>query len=109
MNYIEITSRNNEKIKSVAKLVSSSKERKSTSLFVLEGARLCFDAAKSGYTVKEAYFTCAAVSKFSDYTDFISENAESVYMITEEVSEKLSDTVNSQGFLRCRNETPQGV
>lgn len=97
MNYIEITSRNNEKIKSVAKLVSSSKERKSTSLFVLEGARLCFDAAKSGYTIKEAYFTCAAVSKFSDYTDFISENAESVYIITEKVSEKLSDTVNSQG------------
>ena len=79
MNYTEITSRNNEKIKSVARLVSSSRERKSTSLFVLEGARLCFDAAKSGYAIKEAYFTRDAVTKFSDYTDVIADCAKSVY------------------------------
>lgn len=97
MNYIEITSRNNEKIKSVSKLVASSKERKSASLFVLEGARLCSDAVKSGYAVKEAYFTRDAVSRLSEYTDIISENAERIYMITDEVSQKLSDTVNSQG------------
>lgn len=98
MNYTEITSRNNEKIKSVARLVSSSRERKSTSLFVLEGARLCFDAAKSGYVIKEAYFTRDAVTKFSDYTNVIADCAKSVYLITDEVSEKISDTVNSQGI-----------
>lgn len=98
MNYTEITSRNNEKIKSVARLVSSSRERKSTSLFVLEGARLCFDAAKSGYEIKEAYFTRDAVTKFSDYTDVIADCAKNVYLITDEVSEKISDTVNSQGI-----------
>jgi len=97
MNYIEITSRNNEKIKSAARLVSSSKERKSTSLFVLEGARLCFDAAKSGYKIREAYFTASAVSKFPEYISAVSENAEAVYSVTDEVAEKLSDTVNSQG------------
>lgn len=107
MNYSQITSRNNEKIKSVVKLVANSRERKSTSLFVLEGARICTDALRSGYTVKEVYFTETALLKFSKAIEEITEVAENSYLITEEIKEKLSDTVSSQGIfcvveMKCR-------
>ncbi|NLA73383.1 MAG: RNA methyltransferase, partial [Clostridiales bacterium] len=36
-----ITSRNNEKIKLAAALMTSADKRKQTGLFLLEGARLC--------------------------------------------------------------------
>lgn len=97
MNYTEITSRNNEKIKYVNKLVSSSKERNSASLFVCEGLRLCFDAVKSGYEIAETFITKDAVSKYSEKAQLITESAQQAYIISDEVKDKLSDTVNSQG------------
>lgn len=97
MNFIEITSRNNEKIKYVNKLVSSSKERNLAGLFVCEGIRLCYDAAISGYEIKEVYITDSALKKYDEKAQTLIDNAEKIYLITEEVKDKLSDTVNSQG------------
>lgn len=97
MNYIEISSRNNEKIKYVNKLVTSSKERNRASLFVCEGIRLCYDALISGYSIKEVYITYDALSKYNEKAQVITDNADKVYLITDEVKDKLSDTVNSQG------------
>lgn len=48
----KITGKNNEIIKGVKKLFTSSKERKAQGLFVLEGARLVFDALNSSYEVE---------------------------------------------------------
>ena len=110
MNYIEISSRNNDKIKYAAKLVSSVKERNAASLFVCEGLRLCSDAVYSGYTVKELYVTSEALSKNPEKIGEISEKSESVYLINDAVKEKLSDTVNSQGVFVVaemkQNESP---
>lgn len=110
MNYIEISSRNNDKIKYAAKLVSSAKERNAASLFVCEGLRLCCDAVYSGYTVKELYVTPEALSKNGEKIGEISEKSESVYLINDSVKEKLSDTVNSQGVFVVvqmkQNENP---
>lgn len=94
-NYI--TSRSNDKIKYVSKLVSSSKQRNSDGLFVCEGLRLCCDASKSGYDVSELYITEDAFLKNGDR---IAEcfSSSDVYIITDEIADKLSDTVNSQGI-----------
>ena len=54
----KITGKNNEIIKGVKKLFTSSKERKAQGLFVLEGARLVFDALNSSYEV-ETFFLLA--------------------------------------------------
>lgn len=97
MNYIEISSRSNEKIKYVAKLVSNTKERKNSGLFVCEGMRLCYDAAVSGYEIKEVYITNEALAKYRQKAQKLTENAANVFIITVEVADKLSDTVNSQG------------
>ena len=100
----KIISVQNAKIKQVSKLVASAKERKKSGEFVLEGVRLCRDAALSGVVIKEAYFTADACSKNREDIDFIVSKAESSYEISEEVAKKLSDTQTSQGvFLKCEN------
>ena len=53
----KIISAQNPKIKRFSKLVSSSKERKKTGHFVVEGVRLCRDAAQSGVKIKELFLS----------------------------------------------------
>ena len=48
----KITGKNNEIIKGVKKLFTSSKERRAQGMFVLEGARLVFDVLNSFYEVE---------------------------------------------------------
>ena len=55
-NFMRITSRNNEKIKAFVKLRDSARARNTEGLFVLEGARLCFDALESGLQCAGAFF-----------------------------------------------------
>lgn len=100
----KIISAQNPKIKQFSKLVSSSKERKKTGHFVIEGVRLCRDAAQSGVKIKELFFTSQAYSKYPCDIDFIIDKAENSYEISAEVADKISDTENSQGvFLKCEN------
>lgn len=100
----KITSVQNGKIKQMSKLVSSSKERKKTGEFVIEGARLCRDAVQSGVKIVEAYFTSDALSKYSEDTALVSSKAENFFEISDEVAKKLQDTESTQGiFAKCKN------
>lgn len=100
----KIISVQNTKIKYVSKLVSSAKERKKSGEFVLEGVRLCRDAALSGVIIREAFFTADAYAKNTEDVDFIVTKSDASYEISEEVAKKISDTQTSQGvFLRCEN------
>lgn len=99
-----ITSVQNGKIKQMSKLVSSSKERKKTGEFVIEGARLCRDAVLSDVEIVEAYFTSDALSKYSEDAELVYSKAEFSFEISDEVAKKLQDTESTQGvFVRCRN------
>ena len=85
----KITGKNNEIIKGVKKLFTSSKERRAQGLFVLEGARLVFDVLNSFYEV-EIFLITQRKSKSS-------------YFISDTLSQKLSETKNSQGiFAVCK-------
>lgn len=97
MNYTDITSRNNEKIKYAAKLISSAKQRKQDALFVCEGVRLCCDAFSSGYEIVDCFVTEEALVKHGDKMSNMLDGAKALYRISEEVAQKLSDTVSSQG------------
>lgn len=97
MDYIVISSRSNDRVKYINKLMSSSSLRRADLLFVLEGARLCSDAVRSGYEVAELYLTEKAGEKYADLLTDTLEACNKVYIITEEVADKLSDTVSSQG------------
>lgn len=99
----KIISRSNEKIKAVAFLGTSAKARRETGLFLLEGARLCADAAMSGARIVQAFLTAQAMEKYANYVDPIIKNAGECYEITQEVGSRLTDTLSSQGvFCVCR-------
>ena len=98
-----ITSKTNKIVKDTKKLMTSSRERRERSLFVLEGARLCFDVLNSVYKVKCVLITDKAYEKYKDSADALIKESEASYFISEEVAEKLGDTQNSQGvFAVCK-------
>lgn len=98
----KITGKNNDLIKNVKKLLSSSKQRREQGLFVLEGARLVFDVLNSFYKVKCFLITEDAFEKFRLKADEMINTSESSYIISDELAQKLSDTQTSQGvFAVC--------
>ena len=95
---MQLTSLSNEKIKQVARLVTSSAERHDRGLFVIEGARLCLDAVLSGISPVEAYYTPQALEKYPNELEKILLLAKTKYEITEQLAEKISDTKSPQGI-----------
>lgn len=98
-----IISRNNPKIKYFAKLTADASFRKSEGLFTLEGQRLCCDASLSGIGITDAFITENAMKKYASSLDVLTEKSDRVFLVTDEVSARLSDTKNSQGvFCICK-------
>ena len=98
-----ISSRNNDKIKYAVKLRELARFRRENGEFFAEGARLCSDAAKSGVTIRALFVTEGALKKYGEYIKDIENAAEEIYTVSDEVSEKLSDTKNGQGvFCICK-------
>ncbi len=105
MEYQYISSRTNDTIKHYTKLLSSKRQRDAEGVFVCEGLRLCRDALESGFRVKEMFFTREALDRhFSDFESLLSGN-ERLFVITDELAKKMSDTVSSQGiFTVCERK-----
>jgi TrmH family RNA methyltransferase len=98
----KITGKNNDIIKNVKKLLSSTSKRREQGLFVLEGARLVFDVLNSFYKIKYFLITEDAYEKYQSKADLMVSACDSAYIISNEISEKLSDTKSSQGvFAVC--------
>ena len=93
----ELTSRNNPVIKDATAL-KELKERKKTGLFLIEGARLCKDAALNSIAIKQFFVTQKAKDKYPEEFLLLEEKAEKCYLIPDSVAEKLTDTKNPQGF-----------
>lgn len=99
----KITSKNNNIIKDTKKLFTSSKIRKESGLFPLEGARLCFDVLNSFFAVDTVLVTEELYSRYSERVDSLVEISDRAYLITKDVADKLSDTPNPQGiFVVCK-------
>lgn len=98
-----LTSKNNEKIRSAVAVRDSSKTRRESGMFFLEGARLCSDAAENGIKIFRTFLSKTARRKYGDRCKSIVNASEEVYEISDEVAAKLSDTQNPQGiFAVCR-------
>lgn len=99
----KITSRNNDRIKYAVKLKEKDGFRRSEGLFIVEGARLCYDAALSEVQITELYATPDALERYADYISLIQEKAERCFEISGEVAQKLADTKSTQGvFCLCK-------
>ncbi len=97
MNFEQILSKNNERIKRVHRLVSSSTERTELGLFVLEGLRLCRDAAQNEVRANELYFTEYAYSKFTTDIELMAQKSDRAFCVTDDIFKKMSATDNAQG------------
>lgn len=99
MSDFVITAKNNPKIKDVKALLTSSKERKNSGLFVLEGVRLCLDAVKSGCEIVSVFCTENCAEKYVDEINGLRENCENFYTVSVDVLKSISDTVTPQGVV----------
>ncbi|MGN1328737.1 MAG: TrmH family RNA methyltransferase [Eubacterium sp.] len=99
----KITGKNNDIIKGVKKLFSSSKLRREQGLFVLEGARLVFDVLNSFYEVKCFLITEKSFEKYEEKAKQLVDVSEKAYLISNDIADRLSQTQNTQGiFAVCK-------
>ncbi len=96
MQIFPLSSKDNPKLKSAAKLVRSKKERQQQAAFLAEGLRLCQDALQSGLAPKRVFVT-QAMQQRPECRELLERSPEN-YCITEEMAAKLSDTQTPQGI-----------
>ena len=89
-----VTSRNNPKIKDIVKLRKSSKSRASTGLYIVEGARLVFEAPRK--QIKEIYVSDSFEQK---HINQIKSLGKSYQVVSSDVFSYMSDTKTPQGIL----------
>lgn len=104
-----ITAKNNPKIKEIKALLTSSKDRKNSGLFVLEGVRLCLDAVKSGCEITSVFCTENCESKYADNISELKNACKDFYVVSEDVLKSISDTVTPQGVVCTVKMQPKGV
>ena len=85
-----ITSKTNQKLKMVRKLLESSRQRNESGMFVAEGERLCAE-------VPPGLLDCVFMSE--DYYSSCRKNYDDYEVVENSVFRSLSDTVNPQGIL----------
>lgn len=99
----KITGKNNDIIKGVKKLFTSSKLRREQGLFVLEGARLVFDVLNSFYEVKYFLITEKSFERYEEDAKCLADISEKAYLISDDIADRLSDTQSTQGiFAVCK-------
>lgn len=91
-----LTSRENPIIKQYRKLAQSRKEREAAGLFVMEGTRLCCDAAKCGIVI-EALLVSEEGERYADKLAPLIAATKRCYSIRDSLACYLSDTEHPQG------------
>lgn len=94
-----ITSKDNEIIKHVSKLLSSSSYRREQQSFIAEGARLCMDGVLSGAVVSAFLYTKNGMEKYPKEFEKIVSVSQKNFEISEPLFKKISDTNSPQGLL----------
>lgn len=106
----QITSRENPRIKRLARLMSDRGERDASGCFAAEGVRLCMDALVSGIDITEVFVTQKILESHPEAARII-ERAGASYLISESVALKAADTKSPQGiFVVCEkrlNKRPE--
>ena len=94
---IEITSKDNQAVKAAAKLMASARERRQTGRFIAEGIRLCTEVLENHCKIVELFYTEDAYQRYTETVERLERAAGKSYQITDEIAEKIADTVTPQG------------
>lgn len=98
-DFISISSKDNPLIKLVCLLQKSSKARKEQGLFVLEGLRICLDAAENSIQFDKLIVSKSAYEKHKNQIIGFEEISECCYILTDNLFKKISDTDSPQGII----------
>lgn len=99
---MELTSRENPLVKEMHRLLFDAKARRKSQRFVIEGARLCEDAARSGVAIFAALATASAKERYAAQWQAVEAACKAAYDIAPAVSAHLSETQAPQGmFCLC--------
>ena len=102
-----IASKENAKIKTFIKLLSTRDYRCETGCFVCDGVRLCLQAAESGVAVMQFFATAEALLKHQSEAKRILDVAVESFEITGQIAQKMSAQKTPQGFFCiCRRQQP---
>ncbi len=95
-----ITAKDNEKIKLFQKLNTSKKARNEHDMFTIEGLRIIVDAINENLELYCVFVSESAVEKYSEALNLIEDKhlGSKLFFISDELSLKLSDTINPQGI-----------
>lgn len=101
-----LSSRDNPIIKNCRSLAADAHQRREQGLCMLEGVRLCCDAAASGVEVTQLLVTADALERWEPQLGELISKAKRCHLITDSVSGTISQTKNSQGVY-CICAMPQ--
>ncbi len=94
-----ISSRDNEMVRRLRRLQNDGKLRRKEGAFVIEGARLCEDAARSGVVFETALVTARARERYPAQVAAVTAASAHVFDVTDAVADSLSDTETAQGVI----------
>jgi len=95
---VEISSKNNEKLRSLIELADSKKARDSRGLVLVDGGKLCMDAVSTGHQLLELWVTGTAAEKYRDEYAALSSNAKETYIVKDYAAERISQLKSPQGI-----------
>lgn len=94
----KLTSRENKNIKEFVKLGSSKSFRDQTGLFALESIKLVLEAFCSGISIEKVFVTQCCLDKNGVALQKLFDACSSIYLISDEIEHKLTQTNNAQGI-----------
>ncbi len=97
--FADITARDNRLVKLVRSLQSSARARRENGMFVLEGLRICMDAAENSIVFKKLVLSRSFVEKFPNETELFADRCQDVYRLPDSLFEYIADTDSPQGII----------
>lgn len=95
---LQITSKENPLIKYAVKL-SKRAFRYEEKRFLFEGEKLLTEALQCEIKIREAFFTKDTAEKYKKNAEFLANKGAKLYIISEELMKKISDTETPQGII----------
>ena len=93
-----VSSRKNANVRLLRELLREKSARDEHGVFAVEGDHLCRELSRAGFKVMLAVYTEKAAAKYPETVKLLAEKAENTVVITEELSEYISDTKSPQGL-----------